>query len=186
MIAQVFALADPSPVPWFEYCATTPVDELPPAARAWLLELIQSPPTRDQAMLQFAFGELAGLAAVADQEDWEAGVDLEAEDGVDETVAEILLGRCLMRPDLSRTRSAVELLRLVVASAPRNDRPAPLCMLGWLLWALGRGSAASRVIDTALSIDPDYGMARALHTLLSTAVLPEWAFSVEPDEPTLD
>ncbi|MCI2959018.1 DUF4192 domain-containing protein [Agromyces atrinae] len=182
VIAQVFALADPSPVPWVEFCATTAVGDLPPVARAWLLELIQSPPTRDQAMVQFAFGELAGLAAVADQEEWESGVDYGADDDVDETVAEILLGRCVMRPDVQRTRSAVELLRLLVASAPRDDRPAPLCMLGWLLWALGRGSAAARVIETALSIDPDYGMARALHSLLGSAVLPEWAFAEAPGD----
>jgi hypothetical protein len=45
-----------------------------------------------------------------------------------------------------------------------------------LHWALGSGSTAGLHIDAALAIDPDYGLADLVDTMLSQGLLPEWAF----------
>jgi hypothetical protein len=62
--------------------------------------------------------------------------------------------------------------------APRSAKPAPLCMLAWLSWALGSGSVAGFFVDQALAIDPQYSMAILLEVLLASGHLPEWAFAV--------
>jgi hypothetical protein len=53
-------------------------------------------------------------------------------------------------------------------------------MLGWLNWALGRGSRARRYVNEARAIDPGYGMAELLDSIASSGMLPEWAFDVPP------
>lgn len=73
--------------------------------------------------------------------------------------------------------AAIRLLARLVALAGKNARPAPLCMLAWLNWALGRGSIGGRYVDAALAIDPDYGMAQVLNAMLGSGLLPEWAFA---------
>ncbi|ANP71807.1 DUF4192 domain-containing protein [Cryobacterium arcticum] len=165
---------------------------------AVLLFLVQSPATRDQMMLQFAFGEEEGRRSHAlnrhyAQRQRETGLsmdDLVAADmaagrsfhETSPTTGDLMLGLSRQRPDPERVARGIQLLKLLVAMAPRPARPAPLCMLAWLCWALGQGSVAGIYIDTALDIDDDYGMALLLRQVLGSGHLPEWAFEVPREE----
>lgn len=92
----------------------------------------------------------------------------------------LMLGMTERRPDVPRVLQAIEVLKAVVALAPRSARPGPLCMLAWLSWTLGRGSVAGIFIDQALAIDKRYSMAGLLCTLFDSGHLPEWAYA-EPE-----
>jgi hypothetical protein len=166
---------------------------------AALLFLVQGPATRDQMMLQFAFGEETGRRAHALNRHYaerqrETGLSMDDVVAADAaagrafaesspTTGDLMLGDSPERPDLERVERGIRLLKLLVAMAPRTARPAPLCMLAWLTWALGQGSVAGMYIDTALEIDPGYGMALLLHAMFGSGHLPEWAFAV-PDSAT--
>ena len=64
--------------------------------------------------------------------------------------------------------------------AEGRDRLAPLCIVTWLHWALGRGSLARRFLDEAIHIDHTYGMVELLNAMLSSGMLPDWAFNSAP------
>lgn len=170
---------------------------------AALLFLVQAPPTRDQIMLQIAFGEEIGALAGDLNRRYESIRQLtgrtfdeialsEHETAVgapgsvtEEAEAGVLLGRLLTgfsreRPDPYRVERGIELLRLLTAHSPRAARPGPLCMLAWLSWTLGRGSVAGIFVDHALAIDPGYSMAHTLGAMFDAGHLPEWAWA-EPD-----
>ena len=141
---------------------------------ALLLFAIQGPPVRDLVMLQWAYEQEFGDAM------WSAdtcmGVEARkrhADPHVE--AAERMMGRG-PRPDPERIERAIALLRTLVSRADDAERPAPLCMLAWLNWALGRASVAARHLEEALAIDPEYGMAELLDTMWSNGMLPEWAF----------
>ena len=167
---------------------------------AALLFLMQGPATRDQMMLQFAFGEAEGHRSLALNRHYarrqrETGLSMDdvvaadmaagrALQETEPTTGDLMLGMSADRPDPVRVERAIGLLKLLVAMAPRSARPAPLCMLAWLSWTLGRGSVAGIHIDTALDIDGEYGMALLLLQLIGSGRLPEWAFAV-PDETEL-
>jgi hypothetical protein len=80
------------------------------------------------------------------------------------------------RPDPERIDRGISLLRLLVSRAEDIDRRAPLCMLGWLSWALGRGTEAGRYIAEVRRIEPGYGLGEVLDTMFSNGMMPEWAF----------
>ena len=189
LLDRLEQVSDVDPVSWVETCVE--LDELPPEGAAWLLHLIQSPLYRDAMMLQFAFGREVGEVIMIENERY---LDIQRARGgtMDDVVmAEIKAGRASLndstssmlvgdwttRPDVERTLAAIEALRHVCAHASEQLRPAPLCMLAWLSWALGRGSASGAFVDAALEISPDYGMAQVIHTLISSGRLPEWAFA---------
>lgn len=165
---------------------------------AALLFLVQGPANRDQIMLQFAFGEQVGIETyelnvryliiqratgrsmddiVRDEYERSAGGDPDAR-----RTSDLMLGLGEERPDSGRIERAIALLKTLVAMAPRSARPAPLCMLAWLSWALGRGSVAGIFIDAALAIDPGYSMAGLLDAVVCSGYLPEWAFAVPFDD----
>ena len=158
---------------------------------AALLVLVQGPPNRDQIMVQFAFGRDEGVRAHEMNHRY-ARLQDETGRSLDDLVTEelkigeptaihasdVMLGLQGERPDLERIRVAITLLRTVVAMAPRSAKPAPLCMLAWLSWALGSGSVAGFFVDQALAIDSQYSMAILLDLLLKSGHLPEWAFAV--------
>jgi hypothetical protein len=167
-----------------------------------LLFLVQGPSNRDQMMLQFAFGEQVGIDTyelnvryaviqrvtgrsmddiIRDEYDHSAGVDPEVRQ-----TSDLMLGLGTERPDPVRIERAITLLKAVVAMAPRSARPAPLCMLAWLSWALGRGSVAGIFIDGALAIDPEYSMAALLNAVVCSGHLPDWAYQVPFDEDSSD
>ena len=161
---------------------------------AALLFLIQGPATRDQMMLQFAFGRQEGVRSHAlnlhyakRQRDTGLSMDDLVEADMAEgrefhesspTTGDLMLGLSTVRPDPDRVHRGIRLLKLLVAMAPRSARPAPLCMLAWLSWTLGQGSVAGIYLDTALDIDEEYGMAVLLQQVLGSGHLPEWAFAV--------
>jgi len=143
-------------------------------AAALLLLAVQSPPVRDLVMLQWAFGLDLGDAL------WTADTcaALEARKSypdVDELAAELMLGRG-PAPDGDRIEAAVALLTALIARADDSARPAPLCMLAWLTWALGRGSAAGTHVDEVRALAPEYGMGQLLDTMLGAGALPDWIF----------
>ncbi|MEO7006686.1 MAG: DUF4192 domain-containing protein [Terrimesophilobacter sp.] len=136
---------------------------------ALLLWLLQRPMGRDALMLQFAFGPAAGFRVLFGEQFTDGDGP-----GVRESAA-LVLGEG-PRPDPMRIAAGIAVLTAVTARAPRSARPAPLCILAWLHWALGRGSVAGILAEQALTIDPDYGFARLLLGMLDAGRLPEWAF----------
>lgn len=138
---------------------------------AKLLYLLQAPASRDAAMLQWATNLSMGddLWAFAHRP---LGVDPEW----DMSMGNLMLG-VGPRPDPARIHQAMALLLRLVAVAPRFAQPAPLCMLTWLNWALGLGSFAGDHLNAVLAVDPRYGMAEVLGTILGNGMLPEWAFA---------
>lgn len=172
-------LADPDlelldDLPFFAERALTWTDAEFEDAAALLLLAVQSPAARDLVMLQWAFGlELGDALSTAD-----TCASLEARTtypDVAELAAELILGRG-PAPDRERVEAAIALLTALIARADDGMRPAPLCMLAWLTWARGRGSAAGKHVDEVRAIDPEYGMAQLLDTMLNAAALPDWIF----------
>lgn len=146
---------------------------------ALLLFAIQGPPVRDATMLQWAFGfELGDVLYDQAEQFAQDGLDLNDE-------RSNMLGNLWMgvgpRPDHTRIERGISLLLKLVSRSENRERPAPLCMLAWLSWALGGGTQAGKFIDEARSIDREYGMAELLDTMLSNGHLPEWVFT-DPDE----
>ncbi|SDS37172.1 DUF4192 family protein [Microterricola viridarii] len=151
--------------------------ELSDLHAAALLFTMQSPPSRDVLLLQFAFGAGAGLAAERENERFAAG-----EPGAGEQSARLLWGEG-PRPDPERVEAAIALLLELVARSPRSRKPPPLTLLAWLNWALGRSSRAGVLLGMALGIDPGYGLAGLLDAMLRAGHVPEWAFAVPVERP---
>lgn len=163
---------------------------LPRALEVELVHLAQSPARRDVISLQVAFGELVAEAVEHDNENYlrvQAGeggsmdqvVLREVSAGrasLDDEFASLLMGRGHVRPDLQRTDRMIELLRRVIPLAPEPHQPGLLCIVAYLLWARGLSSAAATFIAMALQINPDYGMAQIMHTMLDHGMVPEWLF----------
>jgi hypothetical protein len=176
---------------------------------AVVLFIVQAPAVRDQVMLQFAFGrgigirvrelnsryavlqrttgrsldDIVGEEMLARQHNPAALDDARAvESG--EGAADLIMGLTDRRPDVERIGRALAMLKHVVALAPRSARPAPLCMLAWLSWAMGRGSVAGLFLDRAFALDREYPMALLLHALLGSGHLPAWAFEGPPQTAT--
>src|SRR5690554_270703 len=142
---------------------------------ALLLFALQGPPIRDLTMLQWASNLAMGDVILDEAERWSrSGGTLTKADV--ETSPNLMLGQG-PRPDPDRIERGIQLLQTVVSRAEDVERLAPLCMLAWLNWALGRATRAGRHIDEARAIDPNYGMAELLDTILSNGMMPEWAFA---------
>jgi hypothetical protein len=137
---------------------------------AFLLWFLQRPVGRDAMMLQLAFGPAAGFRVLFGE-----AAFIDGDDSIVRESAALLSGDG-PRPDPRRITAGITVLTAVTALAPKSARPAPLCVLAWLHWALGRGSVAGILVEKALTIDPDYGFARLLLTMLDAGRLPEWAF----------
>ncbi|WP_022888437.1 DUF4192 family protein [Agromyces italicus] len=165
---------------------------VPARAVAWFLHLAARPAFRDGMMLQFAFGPLIGAAAHDDaMESLEraelAGMTVDelvsgelaagSGEAVSELLARLIMGQTGLRPERPRVERAIEVLRGLIAVAPESHRVGPLCIMAWLLWGLGRGSAAGVLLDAALELDPAHTMAGLLDRYLGSGALPEWAFT---------
>lgn len=148
------------------------------ARGALLLFAIQGPPVRDATMIQWAFGfELGDV--LYDQAEQFARDGLDLNDERSNKLGNLWMG-IGPRPNKVRIDRGISLLLELVSRAEPREQLAPLCMLGWLSWALGGGTQAGKFIDEARSIDSEYGMAELLDTMLSNGLLPEWVF-LEPD-----
>nr|WP_201468783.1 DUF4192 family protein [Microbacterium hydrocarbonoxydans] len=154
---------------FFESVLTNPAD-LPPFAHAALLWCLNRPIFRDVALTQWATDLLGGVRTLDAQLAYRDG-----RDSVPDDLGEVFLGRG-PAPDAPRLRRALDTVRTAAARAPRLSRPAPLTMAAWISWALGRASHAGHYLDLARSIEPEYGLASLLDTMIGAAVLPEWAF----------
>ena len=142
---------------------------------ALLLFALQGAPLRDLVMLQWAFGLELGDAMWSDATC--AGIEARKKyTDVERLASDLMLGRG-PSPDAARMASAIALLTTVVSRAADTERPAPLCMLAWLNWAQGRGSAAGAHIDEVRSIAPDYSMGELLDSMFSRGLMPEWVFT---------
>lgn len=139
--------------------------------------LAQSPALRDVILITWGWGTSAGDECALTQRMFSAGEDISEMPG-----AGALGGWDMPRPDPVRIRRALVLLRYAAARLSRSARPPLLTMIAWLYWALGVGSIAASWINQARDIDPDYGLADLLSTMLSSGHLPDWAFEVPPEE----
>ena len=143
---------------------------MPDRTAAMLIHVAQSPALRDVLLMQWAFDRDTGDRVLDDAVRFTGGADA----GALET-SSLMLGEG-PRPDPDRIESAIVIAKSLVARAPRDHRPPLLSILAWLNWALGRGSVAGRFVDAARAIDPGYGFAEILDTMLARGMLPEWAF----------
>lgn len=137
------------------------------AALAWCLG---QPMFRDVALVQWATDIGGGLRSLSAQLAF-------SRDGsaLPDDVGGVLLGQG-PTPDADRLGMALSVVRHVAAAAPRASRPGPLTVAAWLAWALGRSSHAGHYLDLVREIDPQYGLAALLRTMLDRAMLPEWVF----------
>jgi len=166
-IAALLLLDD---VPAFFEAAITTPDELPPFAIAALLWCLDRPLFRDVALVQWATDAVGGMRTLEAQLSF-----ADARSSVPDDLGDVFLGRG-PTPDPERLRRALSLVRIAAARAPQASRPAPLTAAAWLSWALGRASHAAHYLGLVRAIDPEYGLAALLETMIAAAVLPEWAF----------
>lgn len=82
------------------------------------------------------------------------------------------------RPKLERVEAAMAMLLELTARAPRSARAAPLTILAWLNWAVGRNTRAELFVRRALEVDPNYGLASIMVTMLDNGFFPDWLFEV--------
>ncbi len=153
---------------------------------ARLAVLAAVPRERDESLLQIGFGVEAGRLAERSNDAMHAerertGESLDeiaarSSSADDRAMVDMLLGETRRRPDPERIRRAIDALGRVAANAGAALQPGARCMLGWLHWALGEGTAAGVHLDEALRIDPAHGMAQLLHAVIGTGKVPEWAF----------
>ncbi|GGF02068.1 DUF4192 domain-containing protein [Mycetocola zhadangensis] len=143
---------------------------------ALLAYLVQSPAVRDIFLITWGWGTSAGDECALTQRMFTAGEDISAMPG-----AGALGGWDMPRPEPERIRRALAVLKHAAARLSQSTNPPLLTMIGWLHWALGAGSIAGMWIQQAQAIDPDYGLADLLNTMLRTGHLPDWAFDVPPE-----
>jgi hypothetical protein len=136
---------------------------------AALLWCLNRPVLRDAILVQWATDLAFGERALDAQLEFSGSGT-----GIPDAIGEIFLGRGT-RPDPDRLGCALQLVRSAASRAPRSAQVGALTAAGWLAWALGRSSHAGKYIDRALEIDPEHSMASLISTMLSAALLPEWA-----------
>ncbi|MFT4052427.1 MAG: lipopolysaccharide biosynthesis protein, partial [Microbacterium sp.] len=152
----------------FESALAWRVTEAPMRA-AMLGWCLSRPALRDVALVQWAGDQRRGGRAAQAQRRWEQGEEYPAD------LACVLWGEG-PRPDAARLESALTLVREVAALMPKSRRPGPLAVCGWLSWALGRSSHASRYAAMALAIDRRHGLADIVRSFTDAGHLPDWAF----------
>jgi hypothetical protein len=145
-----------------------------------LMTLLQGPPMRDTTMLQWAFGRQIGelgfsTAPMARDDRGEPVPRSDLDHRIDLMLSHRMMGQG-PRPDPERLTRCIRILRTLVSRTRAECRPAPLCMLAWMSWALGSNTAAGAYLNEVRSIDPGYGMAEVLTSLIGTVTFPEWAF----------
>lgn len=166
-------------------------DEVTVPEYARLIELCATPATRDQMLVQVAFGRQAGVRAARDNARLDA---IQARTGrsMDEVVAiEIeagrrtfgeldtaMVGQTRLIPNRDRIRRAVALLRRAIPAVALPDRAGPLCVLAWMYWATGANTVAAALIRDARRADPTVRMAALLQELIDI-VSPVWLFTRE-------
>lgn len=154
---------------FFEMLLEEPAD-LPPFATAALLWCLDRPVFRDVALTQWATDAGHGIRVLDAQLAFSRQGTMIPDD-----LGSIFLGRG-PKPDPDRLRLALGVVRYAAARAPRSSRPGPLTAAAWLSWALGRSSHAGHYLESVQEIDPEYGLAALLGSMIGAAMLPEWTF----------
>jgi len=148
--------------------------------RRWgplLMMVLQGPPARDSAMLQWATSRAIGRVSLDLKPPSRApdGSELHDDTPIGRLIGNLMFG-VGPRPDPARIDSGIALVRRLTPLLDERQQLAPLCMLTWLSWALGHGSAAGDYLDRARRIDPKYGMVEVLGAMIDSGMMPEWAF----------
>jgi hypothetical protein len=151
-----------------EQLLDAPADDDPYACAA-LLWCLSRPPLRDAILVQWATDLEFGYGAFDAQLAFSA-----ARTTVPDAIGEVFMGRG-PRPDLDRLGCALQVVRFAAARAPRHAKAGALTAAAWLSWAMGRSSHAGVYVDEALRIEPGHSMASLISSILSAAMLPEWA-----------
>ncbi|GAA4180812.1 hypothetical protein GCM10022287_35150 [Gryllotalpicola koreensis] len=145
---------------------------------AALTHVLLHPELRDAVLFTWAWDGERGLELLDEAERIDEG---EIGPG-DDTIALDLMGiGDAEPPDRERIARAIALMSRLAALAPDDVAHVPLTVLAWLHWSQGRGSVAGRFVDQARELDPSYGLAELLQTVLHQGHLPNWAF-VMPGE----
>lgn len=166
-LAAIAALDD---LPAFFESLLDQPETAPTFATAALLWCLERPVFRDVAIAQWATSIDGGIRTLEAQFAFAHTGRMMADD-----LGAVFLGTG-PAPDTDRLRLALTLVRHAAAVAPRLSRRGPLTAAAWLSWALGRSSHAAHYLELVREIDPQYGLAALIRTLLDAAVLPEWAF----------
>lgn len=151
-----------------EHLLEAPADDDPLACAA-LLWCLSRPPLRDAILVQWATDLDFGCHAFDAQLAFTA-----ARTTIPDAIGEVFLGRG-PRPDLDRLGCALQVVRSAAARAPRHAKVGALTAAAWLSWAMGRSSHAGVYVGEALRIEPGHSMASLISSILSAAMLPEWA-----------
>ena len=164
---------------------------------AQLIQLCALPATRDQLIVQIAFGRKAGAAVARDNARLHRIQDRTGM-SMDEVVESelragrkgsadldgALLGQTRRIPDRERLGRAIDLLRRAVPALQFADRGGPLCVLAWLEWAIGANTVAAALIADARRADPHLRMAGLLDELFRT-LSPSWLYDrLQPSSPS--
>ncbi|MBO0984698.1 DUF4192 family protein [Rathayibacter sp. SD072] len=153
-----------------------------------VLQLLQSPPLRDQLTLQIALGPhrarssfLRMVRQQAEQEFTGETMDeiiareaaIGRTDARDVADAELLMGEG-PGPDRGRLERATTALARTAALAPPGVRVPVLTVLAWCWWARGVGSLAALHLGEARRLDPAYSMAQLYESLFAARRVPGW------------
>lgn len=142
----------------------------PAFATAALLWCLDRPVFRDVAIAQWATDLDGGIRTLEAQFAFVREGRTLADD-----LGDVFLGSG-PAPDPERLRLALDAVRHAAACAPRRARRGPLTAAAWLSWALGRSTHAAHYLELVQAIDPQYGLAALLRTMVDGGLLPEWAF----------
>lgn len=162
----------PDPVWFAEYSSRWPPQSIGPTSAALAARVLCEPWARDVVLFTWSWGRAIGLRTLRFQKRFRRGGVLD-----DEQVAGALAGMSgIGRPSPEGVESGILVLRETAALLPEAERAPCLASLGWLSWALGRGSLAGEYVKAALSIDSRYVLAELVQTLVGRGALPDWAF----------
>lgn len=168
-----------NPVGLAEVALSREASAISPTLTALLALAAQSPCVRDVLLFDWAWGATMGRSIYrTNLRHLQGQLITEEDEG-----ALGLAGMGMPQPDPERIRAAIELLRVVSSRVPKKLKPPLLTMLAWFNWALGRGSAAGLLVDSAREINPRYGLADLLDDILERGILPEWVFERAEADP---
>ncbi|GAA5028393.1 DUF4192 domain-containing protein [Microbacterium fluvii] len=161
---------------------------------AHLVAACTVPATRDQIILQIAFGQDMSRRVArthAHLHDLQARTGASMDDVVASETAQgrppfgddgtLLMGRSDRIPDAERLRQGIALLRHAAAHVEGRHRAGALCVLAWLNWAMGRSTVALRHVEQAMTADPALTMAPLLRRLFDSGTLPDWVYRCRDD-----
>ncbi|WP_156761163.1 hypothetical protein [Microbacterium karelineae] len=173
-------------VPFLESLLDDPPDELPLAACAQIVHMVEYPAVPEIVVIQTAFGRRAGEEMVRHLERLFArarqrnlSVDEYIADAADtgriahDRTARMFRGEVRRAPDDERMRTAIRILRRAASLVPPELRSHLLCAIGWLQWARGRRPVALAYLAEAERTDSGCPFPLAITELVS-ARRPRW------------